>query len=68
MVSDMVMRRILADAGRAVAPTQRPTRLPAGAAGRAGLGAVLLLVLSAGAALGGSPALVAAMGASLGLA
>lgn len=68
MVCDMVMRRIMADAGRAVAREQRPARLPSGATGRATLGALLLLVLTAGAALGEAAAVFQVIGGAVALA
>jgi hypothetical protein len=68
MVEDMVLRRILADAGRSVAPAPRRRHLPADSIGRAGLGAVVLLVLSAGVALGGTSSLLLALSGPLGVA
>jgi hypothetical protein len=68
MVEDMVLRRIRANVGRNVAATPRRGRLPAGSGGRAGLGAVVLLVLSAGVALGGTAPLLLALGGPLGVA
>lgn len=71
MVEDMVMRRMLQEQGQPVARGSQPDaarRLPAGPAGRAALGSVLLLALSAGAALGGTAPLMLALGAATGVA
>lgn len=71
MVEDMVMRRMLQEQGQPVAHGSQPAaprRLPAGPAGRAAIGSVLLLALSAGAALGGTAPMLLALGAAAGIA